>query len=240
MKADNSEEILRLEDLTLETGGRQLIAGGNLVIGRGEIVALLGRNGAGKSTLLKAIAGLSDNYRGKIYIMGESHPSPRRRAASMAYVASGRVRVASMRVRDMVALGRSPFTGWTGSMSPSDKELVDKAMEMAGIKDMSARMIDTLSDGEAQRVMIARALAQDSPLIILDEPTSWLDVPSRESLCRLLTILAQLGKGVLFTTHEISLAMKYADTIALITSSRLMSGQPMEMAAIVKEEFSID
>lgn len=205
-------------------GRRTLLRGVDADFPAGTLTALLGRNGAGKSTMLRAMAGLGD-YSGTVEIDGRDarRMTPRERARAVAYVGAGRIRVAAMSCRAVVEMGRAPYTGWTGRLSEPDRAIVDRAFEAVGIAALAERTADTLSDGEFQRVMIARALAQDTPAIILDEPTSFLDIPNRLQLCKLLRDLAHTtGKSVLFSTHELDLALRLADRIALIDTPRLI------------------
>lgn len=228
-----------LRDVSVTAGGRTLLRDASATFAPGELVALIGRNGAGKSTLLRSIAGLHKGFSGTIALMGDPAPTPARRAHAMAYVATGRIRLQSMRVSELVALGRAPLTGWAGRLSATDREAIDRAMDMTGVTPMANRAIDTLSDGEAQRVMIARAIAQDTPIIMLDEPTSYLDIPARVELCRLLRSLADNGRCILFTTHELDLASTYSSTIALIHDSSLLTGSPDSMATAISSAFSL-
>ncbi len=230
---------VELCNVTLHAGKRLLLRNASAAIGCGQLVALLGRNGTGKSTLLRSIAGLHRSYSGTISLLGNSNPTPAQRALTMAYVATGRIRLQSMRVRELVSLGRAPLTGWSGHLSPKDHEAVANAMKLTGITPMADRSIDTLSDGEAQRVMIARAIAQDTPVIMLDEPTSYLDIPARIELCRLLRSLADSGKCVIFTTHEIDLVKDFATNIALIHNQSLFFDTPKAINSIISSAFSI-
>jgi iron complex transport system ATP-binding protein len=138
--------------------------------------------------------------------------SPRRLAETIGFVSTERVRVTNLRVRDVVALGRTPYTDWTGRLSPEDTAAVEGALEQVGMSDFHAKHIDTLSDGEAQRVMTARVLAQDTPVILLDEPTAFLDFYARREVCELLARLAhEYGKTIIFSSHELDLVREFAD-----------------------------
>jgi iron complex transport system ATP-binding protein len=132
------------------------------------------------------------------------------------------VDVDSLTVRELVSIGRSPYTNWMGRLTAEDRDIVEQAMVKVGVATFADRRVETLSDGECQRAMIARALAQQTPIIILDEPTSFLDLPNRYELCRLLSDLAHKeNKCILFSTHELDIALSLADSIALIDSPRL-------------------
>lgn len=216
--------MIKLQNIELSFGERTLIKGATAHFECGSMVALLGRNGTGKSTLLRAIASLGEVQGGDIMIAGRplSAMTSVELARSVAFVNTERVDVEAMRVYDLVAIGRSPYTDWTGRLRREDEQAVERAMRIAGVETMATRRVATLSDGEAQRVMIARALAQDTPVILLDEPTAFLDLPNRYELCTLLRRLAQEeGKCVIFSTHELDIALSLADSIALVDTPML-------------------
>ncbi|MDE5810931.1 MAG: ABC transporter ATP-binding protein [Muribaculaceae bacterium] len=239
---DNNQKPIAIElrHLSLGFKGRELLTDVSARFRAGELTALLGRNGAGKSTLLRAIAGLNRDYSGDIVIEGSSSLTPRERARLIAYVATRRERLGEMTVGQLVALGRAPMTNWLGTLREADKEAVDEAIATVGLSELANRKVDSLSDGEAQRAMIARGIAQDTPIMLLDEPTSFLDLPSRETLACLLKDIALKGKTVIFTTHELELAQRYCDRIALIDSQRLLYGSPAEMAPLINKSFNLN
>lgn len=216
--------MIRLERLTLGYGGRTLLDGVSTAIPAGTLTALLGRNGTGKSTLLRALAGLGERRSGRVLLDGADLDdlAPQRLARTAAFVATERVRIANLRCRDVVALGRAPYTNWIGRMQAGDADAVERSLAQVGMETYADRTMDTMSDGECQRVMIARALAQQTPIILLDEPTSFLDLPNRYELCSLLARLAhEEGKCILFSTHELDIALSLADGIALIDPPQL-------------------
>lgn len=191
----------------------------------GQLTALIGRNGAGKSTLLRAIAGLNRRYGGTIRLAGRDMRTmdSAETARTLAFVGTDRTRVGALRCRDIVAIGRAPYTNWLGHMQEVDRRAVDEAIESVGMTDYADQSTDRMSDGECQRIMIARALAQATPVMLLDEPTSFLDLPGRYELCRLLARLAhEHEKCIIFSTHDLEIAMRTADRIALIDSPRLI------------------
>ena len=144
---------------------------------------------------------------------------PQQLAQQVAFVTTERIRIANLSCRDVVALGRAPYTNWIGRMQPEDETIVMQSLEKVGMDSYAFRTMDKMSDGECQRVMIARALAQQTPIILLDEPTSFLDMPNRYDLCRLLADLAhEDNKCIIFSTHELDIAQSLCDTIALIDS----------------------
>lgn len=224
--------MIRLDNIKLAFGNRTLISDASAHFTMGEMVALLGRNGTGKSTLLRAIVGLGTAQSGDIYIAGDNAKelSASHRAERIAYVNTERVDVDALTVRELVSIGRSPYTNWMGRLTAKDHEIVEQAMLKVGVAPFAERRVETLSDGECQRAMIARALAQQTPIIILDEPTSFLDLPNRYELCRLLSDLAHKEKKcILFSTHELDIALSLADSIALVDTPRLVHLPTSEM-----------
>lgn len=224
--------MIQLSNISLAFGERTLIEGASTHFECGEMVALLGRNGTGKSTLLRAIAKLGEVAKGDIIVDGKaiSDIDIRTFARLVAFVNTERVDIDSMRAYDLVAIGRSPYTDWMGRLTKRDREIIERSMQITGVDKLAERMVETLSDGECQRVMIARALAQDTPVILLDEPTAFLDLPNRYELCTLLSRLAHdEGKLILFSTHELDIALTLADSIALVDTPRLVHMPTTEM-----------
>lgn len=216
--------MIRFENLTLGYGSRILIDNLSTSIKAGELTALVGRNGTGKSTLLRAITGLGDRIKGNIYLAGKPIDSltTAELAQTVAFVTTDKVRIANLRCRDVVALGRAPYTNWIGRMQVQDEDIVMHSMALVGMSDYADKTMDRMSDGECQRIMIARALAQQTPIILLDEPTAFLDMPNRYELCTLLQHLAhQEKKSILFSTHELDIALALCDSIALISPPQL-------------------
>ena len=211
--------MIRLENISLNYGSRTIMREVSLHLGKGELCALIGCNGAGKSTLLRALtsnaATLIDNTP-----IGEL--SPEKLAQSIAIVTTERIRIENLLVEDLAAMGRAPYTNWVGHLQNIDREIVNKAIEMVGLTDFTKRDTSTLSDGELQRAMIARAIAQQTPIILLDEPTAFLDIPTRFEVCRLLADLAHNeGKTILFSTHDVDAALPVCDSFAIIEEQRL-------------------
>ena len=216
--------MIKLSDITLAFGHRELIAHASTEFTRGNLIALLGRNGTGKSTLLRAIAALGSVQGGTIEIDGRpiSTLSPTELARNIAFVNTERIEVEAMTAYELVAIGRSPYTDWMGRLTDDDHTIINKSMRMAGVESLANRKVDTLSDGECQRVMIARALAQQTPIILLDEPTAFLDLPNRYELCTLLATLAHTSnRCIIFSTHELDIALTLADSIALVDTPHL-------------------
>ena len=211
--------MIELKELTLGYGQRTLLKTVNARITGGQLAALLGRNGTGKSTLLRAMMGLEKPQSGEIILQGKNITSlkPEKLARNISFVTTDKVRIANLRCKDVVALGRAPYTNWIGRVQEQDKAIVERSLELVGMAAFAGKTMDRMSDGECQRVMIARALAQDTPIILLDEPTSFLDLPNRYELCTLLRRLAHdHRKCILFSTHELDIALSLCDSIALI------------------------
>ena len=224
--------MIELLNFTIGFGNRTLLNNVSTTFKEGALTALIGRNGCGKSTLLRAIMGLGNNYAGTIKIDGHNiNTIPRDNLARLvSYVNTMRPRVANITCFDIVALGRSLYTDWIGNLSTADREAVEKALDMVGMKGYAQRHLNTLSDGECQRVMIARAIAQDTKIIILDEPTSFLDMPNRYEIVSLLKALStEKGKTVVFSTHELDIAVNMSNSIALIDSETMYNLPVKEM-----------
>lgn len=195
----------------------------------GELIAVIGRNGSGKSTLLRIITGLQHDYAGKIYLeQTETLKLSRRQLAKkVGYVSTETVRAPNMSVYDLVALGRFPHTGWTGRMDTDDETCVLKALADTGMTEMASRYISELSDGERQRAMITRTLAQDTSLMVMDEPTAFLDITGKYEIFNLLKkITKENGKTVIFSTHDLQMAISCADKIWLLHNATLFEGTP--------------
>ena len=216
--------MIQFENIRLGYGERTLIEGLTAKVRAGELTALVGRNGTGKSTLLRAIAGLGEVLSGTITIDGKEITTltAAEMATRVAFVTTDKVRIANLRCRDVVALGRAPYTNWIGRMQESDSRIVEESLASVGMSEYADRTMDRMSDGECQRIMIARALAQQTPVILLDEPTAFLDLPNRYELCSLLKRLAHdERKCILFSTHELDIATTLCDSIALIAPPHL-------------------
>ena len=162
--------MIELKELTLGYGQRTLLETVNARITGGQLVALLGRNGTGKSTLLRAMMGLEKPQSGEITLQGKNIASlkPEKLARNISFVTTDKVRIANLRCKDVVALGRAPYTNWIGQLQPEDQKRVDDAMQLVGMSGYAEKTMDKMSDGECQRIMIARALAQDTPVILMD------------------------------------------------------------------------
>lgn len=235
--------MIQLKNVTLGYGNVRLVRNIDITIPNASLTALIGRNGSGKSTLLRAMAGIGKISEGEIYLddICIAELSTRDKAKRMAFVNTERSRVPNLRCRDIVAMGRAPYTGWAGSLQKIDREIIDKSLIRVGMGNYADRTMDKMSDGECQRITIARALAQDTSNILLDEPTSFLDMPARYELCELLSDLSyNHKKTVVFSTHELDIAMKYADYILLITDNKALMGTPQEIKHDIRNAFALN
>lgn len=201
--------MIKCENLHIGYGSRAIQHDLSFVLNDGELVALLGANGCGKSTLLRTLAGLQPP-------LGGSY-SPEPNETTVALVLTERLSVESATVRDVVAMGRYPYTSFLGTLSAADRRIVHEAMEQVGVADLADTFYNDHSDGEKQRILIAKALAQQTPVILLDEPTAHLDLPSRiKTLDLLRSIAHDQGKTILISTHELDLALRTADRVLLM------------------------
>jgi iron complex transport system ATP-binding protein len=212
---------------------RKVLEGIDLDLRPGELVCLLGPNGAGKSTLLRTLAGLQAPLAGGMDWGEEDKPAQAgpEWARQAAIVLTDRVETGNLSVYSLAALGRHPFTDWTGRLREEDHAAVRRALEAAGAWDLRERPYAELSDGEKQKAMVARALAQEPSLLLLDEPTAFLDLPRRVEIMRGLRRLArERGRAVLLSTHDLDLAIRAADRLWLLPAGGpLISGVPEDL-----------
>lgn len=224
--------ILATEDLSIGYKGVQIADGLNLSLREGDVTALIGRNGAGKSTLIKTLTGNLPPLKGKITINKENITAYSRKELSrlISVVNTDPHMAGGLRLRELVELGRIPYTGRIGILSNEDNRIVEEALIATGVLHLKERYISDLSDGERQKGMIARGLAQETPLIIMDEPFSFLDVASRWEILELMKNLAiEKNKAILFSTHDVSEALRMADRIWLFTINGLLEGEPQNL-----------
>lgn len=199
----------------------------------GELVCLIGPNGAGKSTLMRTLAGMQPPLAGRITLAGDDLNTlqPRELARRLSIVLTERVEVGVLSAYTLVALGRYPYTGWMGDLRPEDEAIVEQAIMVVGATDLAGRSVGELSDGERQKIMIARALAQEPVVMLLDEPTAYLDMPRRAELMTMLRRLArESGRAILLSTHDLDLALRNADRIWLLPKGgKLRVGAPEDL-----------
>jgi iron complex transport system ATP-binding protein len=196
---------------------------------KGEIIALIGPNGIGKSTLLQTLAGLKKKISGDILLGNRPADSFSAKELSqiLSYVSTDKVQAPLMSVAELVAYGRFPYTGWLGSLRADDCEKVAESMKKVGISHLAGKMINEISDGERQRAMIARALAQDTPVVILDEPTAFLDIRNTHTIFHLLHSLAKEDqKTVILSTHDLNIALREMDKLWIMLESETLEGAP--------------
>jgi iron complex transport system ATP-binding protein len=229
--------ILSTQNLSIgysKKGKTDMIQSGlDLQLRAGELVCLIGPNGTGKSTLLRTLSGLQKPLGGKTLIDGTDaiKLSLREKALLIALVLTDRVDIENATVYNIVSLGRHPHTSWWGNISEEEDACIREVIEMVHLEHKTNCFLSELSDGERQRAMIAKALAQDTPIILLDEPTAHLDLPNRVEIMLLLHKLAhKTQKAILLSTHELDLALQAADRIWLISSTRGVEyGVPEDM-----------
>ena len=218
------EETIRIQDLSIGYRTKHSVKcvaeGISDSIRSGELTCLLGENGAGKSTLLRTLSGFLPPISGEVFILGKSLSDYKERelATVIGVVLTERTNLQNMTVDELVGMGRSPYTGFWGRLSVEDRRKVEEALALVGIFALRGRMVQTLSDGERQKVMIAKALAQETPVIFLDEPTAFLDYPSKVEILRLLGRLSHdMGKTIFLSTHDLELALRVADRVWLMS-----------------------
>ncbi|MEM8963144.1 MAG: ABC transporter ATP-binding protein [Acidobacteriota bacterium] len=222
------------EDLAIgHAGSSALLEGVDFRVDPGVLIALLGRNGSGKSTLLATLAGLLPALSGRLLLDGAplANLTATARARAIAVVRPGRAALGGLRVEEFVGMGRLPHTDWWGTLRDADHERVEAALRAVDADAFTERQLNTLSDGEYQRVSLARALAQEPTLLLLDEPTAFLDLPGRREIMRLLADLAhdETGRTVILAIHDLDLALRYADRLWVIDNGALIRGQPASL-----------
>ena len=220
--------MIELKELTIgyaQKNNTKVVASGiNATLHSGRLTCLIGANGIGKSTLLRTLSAFQPPLSGEIFIDSES-PIPlstltdKQLSRLIGVVLTEKPDVQNMTVFELVGLGRSPYTGFWGRLNEDDKEVVKESLRLVGIESLQDRLIQTLSDGERQKTMIAKALAQQTPVIYLDEPTAFLDYPSKVEMLTLLRHLArETGKTIFLSTHDMELALQIADELWLMTA----------------------
>lgn len=231
--------MITLENLSIgytSKNSRKVVAEGiNATLNDSELTCLIGPNGIGKSTLLRTLSAFQPPLEGSITIDGKRLETLSDKEVSrlIGVVLTTKPDVQNITVTELVGLGRSPYTGFWGTLNENDSEIVADSIAKTGITHLAERMIQTLSDGERQKVMIAKALAQQTPVIYLDEPTAFLDYPSKVDMLMLLRQLAHdTGKTIFLSTHDLELALQLADRLWLLSAATSLEvGTPEELAA---------
>jgi iron complex transport system ATP-binding protein len=231
------KSFIDITNLTIgyASGNRKTKVAANLnaQINQGELVCLLGSNGAGKSTLMRTLCGFQPAFEGQINMMGSPLGSLSEKEISrrVSVVLTDRIAVSNATIYELVAYGRSPYTGLLGRTGKKDREMINRAIEQCGIAHKKGSLLSSVSDGERQKAFIAKALAQDTPVILLDEPTAFLDLPARVEIIQLLRrISSECGKSVLLSTHDLDLAFQLADRLWLLNrNGPLITGSPEDL-----------
>lgn len=223
--------MIELRHIKIGYGGKELLRAKTLRAEAGELVALVGPNGSGKSTLLRSILGMQAFLEGNCMLQGKAmHAMTAPARARLISFVSARVGLLpSIRVREVLALGKIPYTGWSGRLSRSQKQEVEDVARLMGLKHYLDQDMDRLSDGERQRVMIARALLQDTPVMLLDEPSAFLDIPHKHELQGLLSRLKDEGRTLVYSTHDLEMALLSADRFWMIGEGRIYEGAPEDL-----------
>ena len=234
MKPRNSQDHLVAQGLTIGYENTPLAKDLNLKLRAGEFVCLLGPNGAGKSTLIRTLSGMQPPLAGHLSLGEQSFSTikPRQRARMISVVLTEGLPSGMMDAYSLVSLGRHPYSGWLGALNASDKASIEAAFEAVGATSLRGRQISELSDGERQKISIARALAQEAQVMLLDEPTAFLDLPRRVELMTILRDLARRrNMALLLSTHDLDLALRFADRLWILSSDgELAQGYPEELA----------
>lgn len=225
-------------DLSVGYSGKSIQENINLSAGESETVAVIGANGSGKSTLLRTLVGILSGVAGDLQILGSSIESysQAERAKILSFVSTSNISNRYMSVEELVMLGRYPHTGYRGRLTTKDRLIVEEAMQTVGISHLRRAFISEISDGERQKVSIAGALSQDTPLMILDEPISFLDPENTYSILGILAHLAQKKqKTIIYSTHDIPTAVNQADKIWMFKNNHILEGAPEDF--ILKNSF---
>lgn len=224
--------MLEIQNLHIGYGHKVIQKNLNLTANDGELICLLGKNGCGKSTLLRTVAGLQKSLDGNILLHNKNLEklSVQERATLLSLVLTDVFDVENLTVHDLVAMGRFPYTDWSGLLNFEDEAIVSEVLQQVNMTHKAQNYVHEISDGEKQRAIIAKALAQDTPLVLLDEPTSFLDLPNRIEIMQLLKQLsAKTKKTFILSTHELDLALQMADKIWLMNDNGVEVGIPEDL-----------
>ncbi|HLA56970.1 MAG TPA: ABC transporter ATP-binding protein [Flavobacterium sp.] len=233
---EKATQILQTQNLSIGYHGKK----GNIIVGSdinislmpGKLVSLVGANGIGKSTLLRTLTGLHKPVSGNVLLYGKniSDYRPLEVAKNISLVLTEKLPPGNLTVFELIAIGRQPYTNWIGKLSDDDIVKVNLAMELTQTSFLAGKKHYEISDGQLQKVMIARALAQDTPIIVLDEPTTHLDLMHKVMLFQLLTTLAhETNKCILFSTHDIEMAIELSDEMILMSPEKIIQDSPQNL-----------
>jgi len=231
-KDENLDFTLGVTDLAIGYKTAVIAKNIDFALSKGQLSAIVGINGIGKSTLLRTLGNVQPKISGSIQIGGkqiENH-SPLALASKISVVLTEPIASKNMSVLELIALGRQPYTNWIGSLSQEDKAKINEAVTMLALEALQHRKCFEISDGQLQRAIIARALAQDTDIILLDEPTTHLDLYHKVQILKLLKSIAHTtGKTILFTSHEIEMAIQLCDSILVLDGENNPFGKPDEL-----------
>ncbi len=234
MKSDKKNSILTTQNLSIGYSSFEVAHDLNLTAQKGKLISIIGKNGSGKSTLIRTLTRIQDPLKGSI-ILGHkniNHYKQNRLAREFALVLTEKLPENLLTVSELIAMGRQTYTNWLDKLTETDKEKIDFALEMMQVRPLLNKKFIELSDGQQQRVLIAKAIAQDTPLIYLDEPTAHLDVHHRMETFLLLKELTQkYDKTILMATHEIGLSVQMADELWLVHNKAVLVGSPEQLIA---------
>ena len=230
--------VISLSQLSVGyTPSHPVISDINLELRSGQLACLIGENGIGKSTLLKTLTGFLPKLKGSLLLGNRDIESfsQRELARQVSIVLTQKPDVQNLTIEEIIGLGRSPYTGFFGRLRAEDRKVVDDAIATMGIEKLRGRMIQTLSDGERQKVMIAKALAQETSIILLDEPTAFLDFPSKAETFQSLQRMAhERDKLILLSTHDLELAVRFADSLLEVKKGALQAVSATEVKASIR------
>jgi iron complex transport system ATP-binding protein len=238
-------EVLRTEDLHIGYKDKAILPPINVSLKEGNLIALIGPNGAGKSTLFKTLTAHIKPIKGSIKLFGKelTDYSSKEKARLIGLVLTERPDDMFLKVYDVVASGRCPYTDFFGKIGKDDENVIQESLDIVGINKLKDRYFNTLSDGEKQKVMIAKTLAQNTPIIFMDEPTAFIDYPSKIELFSLMKMLTkERNKTIIFSSHDLELLLRYTDDIWLISKGKqLISAKKDDLIGneILKEYFNL-
>ena len=233
---ENARILLEAKNLSIGYATKKQVTtiacGINLKLKRGNLTTLIGANGAGKSTLLRTLTGIQDPLAGSVVLNGASIASytPGHLAQQLSIVLTGSLPPSNLTVYELVALGRQPYTNWIGNLSAEDQFKINEALKITQTEHLAHKKHFEISDGQLQKVLIARALAQDTDLIILDEPTTHLDFQHKANLLLLLKKLAsEAGKCILYSTHDLDIALQLSDEAIVFIKDNVLQDTPEQL-----------
>lgn len=238
-------DILKIENLEIGYEEKAILPPINARLEEGSLIALIGPNGAGKSTLFKTLTAQIKAVSGSIFLKGKdiNTYSPKEKANLIGLVLTERPDEMFLKVFDVVASGRSPYTNFFGKLNKEDENIIKESLEIIGITNLINKYFNTLSDGEKQKVMIAKTLAQNTPIIFMDEPTAFIDYPSKIELLSIMKMLTkERKKTIIFSSHDLELLLRYTDDIWMISKGKDFVSTKKEMllrSDIIKDYFNL-